>query len=186
MFAFQGLETIRKFSIYSTSDQEERNQDAMKEAEELLRRGRTDDAKSKLEEVRMHTGQGLIYTLASEYLAKIHVDHNDYESAYHILSDLEKHISKEAKCMLQKASYLVGDYKKAIRLSGVCFQEKQTLEVALRAAYAHAKEKHIKETIEWLKTAASFGSFNIQEITKDPAFDLIRSDATFQKFLSRI
>jgi stage IV sporulation protein FB len=186
IFAFQGVETIRKFGSYSLADQEESNQIAMKEAEELLRNGRTQEALLKLEAIRIHTGQGLIYTLASEYLAKIHADQDDYESAYKILSDLEKKLSKEAKCILQKAAYFVGDYKKAIRLSGVCFQEKQTIEVALRAASANAMEKNVKETIQWLKTAASFHSFSIQDIVKDSAFDAVRSDEAFQKFLARI
>jgi stage IV sporulation protein FB len=186
IFAFQGIETIRKFGTYSEADQEESNQMAMREVENLLRMGRAEEAIVKLEALRMHTGKGLIYTLASEYLAKIHADHEDYTSAYKILSDLEKTISKEAKCILQKAAYSVGDYKKAIRLSGICFQEKQTIEVALRAAHANAMEKNIQETIEWLKTAASFGSFSIQEMIKDAAFDSIRSDSTFQKFINRI
>ena len=186
IFAFQGVETIRKFGAYSVADQDESNQMAMKEVEELLRRGQVESAVDKLEAIRVRTQKGLIYTLASEYLAKIYADHDDYESAYKILSDLEKTLSKEAKCILQKASYFVGDYKKSIRLSGVCFQEKQTIEVALRAARANAMEKNIKETIEWLKTAASFGSFSVQEIVKEREFDDIRSDEMFQKFLARI
>lgn len=183
MFAFQSFETIRRFGAYSEADQSDDNRVLLRQAEVLLKVGRSQEAIPKLEFLRKKTQKGLIYLLASEYLAKIYNDSNNFQAAYQILTQIDSQISKEAKCILYQAAFEVGDYKRAVTLSGVCFQEKQTLDVAVRAAASHAMLGDSQKTIEWLKTAKTFGNVDLKEITNSSNFDRVREDQSFQSFL---
>jgi len=180
IFAFQSVETLRRMQNYSESDQSDDNREKLKEIEQLLVMNRYQEAIPKLDLLIQKTQSGLIHTLASEYLAKIYFDRGENQHAYDILAPIEKNLSKEAKCILYLVAYEVRDYDKVISLSGVCFQEKRTVDVAIRAAASHAVVHNIHKSIEWLKTAKSFGNVDLQTITKDTAFDSIRNEEAFQ------
>ncbi len=181
LLTFQNVETLRRFHFYSEADGQEENRTELKQIEELLKLGRVDEAASRLEKLLQNTKEGLIHTIASEYLARILFDHKEYKPVYEILSPIQKRISKEAKCLLFMSAYETKNYQKVIDLSGDCFSEKQTAEVALRAAASHAHEHDTKSAIEWLKTAKDFGGVNIEQVIRDEVYDSIRDDEAFKK-----
>ncbi len=186
IFAFQSVDGIRRFQNFSVADEDEENRKELKESERMISHGRYDEAILKLKNLQDRTKRGIIHTLVSEYMAKIYYDKHDYKSAYDLLLPLERYISKEAKVILYLASYEIGDYKRVIALSGVCFQESQTVDIALRAAESHAMLRDIKRSIEWLKTVKSFGTINLVEIASGKAFDSIRDTEIFREFLTQI
>ena len=186
IFAFQSIEGLRRFQNYRAVDGDDEVQAELKECENLISLGNYIAASHQLQNLRAKTKTGVIYTVASEYLAKISFDKHDYKNAYEILTPIEKYISKEAKVILYLTAYEVGDYKRVVALSGVCFQESQTVDIALRAAESHAMLKDIKRSIEWLKTVKSFGTMNLGEIASGRAFDSVRDNELFQKFLTTI
>jgi hypothetical protein len=139
----------------------------------------------RLKQLRDKTKAGMIHTLVSEYMAKICYEKRNYQEAYDYLLPVERYISKEAKLILYLSAFEIGDYKRVVDLSGICFQESQTVDIALTAASSHAMLKDIQRSIEWLKTAKSFGSINLSEIVNGRAFDLIRNDELFLRFISQ-
>jgi stage IV sporulation protein FB len=184
IFAFQSIEGLRRFRHFTVSDDLEENREELKECEQMIFEGHYDAAIARLERLANKTKSGVIHTVVSEYIAKILYDKGEYQEAYDLLCPLEKYLSKEAKVILYLSAYEVGDYKRVIELSGICFQERQTAEVALRAAASHAMLSDIKRSVEWLKTANSFGTLNLMEESTGKAFDSIRESESFQKFLN--
>lgn len=186
IFAFQSVDGIRRVQNFSVADENSENRDALKECEKMIALGHYDSAVVILKKLHNTTKKGIIHTLVSEYLAKIYYDRQDYQASYDLLLPLERYLSKEAKVILYLSAYEIGDYKRVIALSGVCFQESQTVDIALRAAESHAMLNDIKRSVEWLKTVKSFGTTNLAEIATGRAFDSIRDSETFQKFLTGI
>ena len=184
IFAFQSIDGIRRFQNFTLSDQDDENREELKLSENMIGLGHYDAAMTRLKRLASITKSGVIHTLVSEYMAKILYDKHDYKEAYDLLLPLERYISKEAKVILYLSAYEIGDYKRVIALSGVCFQESQTVDIALRAAESHAMLKDIKRSIEWLKTVKSFGTINLAEIATGKAFDPIRDSEVFQEFLT--
>lgn len=185
LFAFQNIESFRQMKNYSEADQLDDNQLRLKEVEALLASHRLDEASFELQALIEHTKSGMIHTLASEYLAKIRYDQSQYSSTYHILLPIEKRLSKEALCLLYFAAYDVKDYQKVADLSGRCFEERKTVDVAIRAAAANAQLHNNTGAIQWLKTVQSFGEHDLEALTHDSAFDSIRNDPAFIALLSK-
>ncbi len=184
LFAFQGVNTLRRLKNYSEADDDESNRSALEEAENLLQISDQERAVLSLEALKEKTKQGIIYTLAKQYLAKIYFDHNEYEKAYKELVPVEKDVSPEAKCILYLTSFAVGDYKRVVNLSGDCFRERKTADIALYAAFSHGLLHDVKEALSWLKIVSSFEGIDLQETVQNKAFDSIRNEGAFQEFLS--
>ena len=183
LLTFQNIETLRRFHYYSDADGQDDNRVELKEIEHLLKHGQMDEAVSRLENLVRSTKEGLIHTISVEYLAKIKYDRKDYKFTYDILLPIQKRLSKEAKCILFLVAYEIHDFDKVIDLSGECFSERQTVDVALRAAASHAHRNDPKSAAEWLKTAKTFGGVDLEKATKDPAYDAIRSSKEFKNIV---
>lgn len=183
LLTFQNIETLRRFHYYSDADGQDENRVELKEIEELLKHGQVDEASNRLDKLVQVTKAGLIHTIAAEYLAKIRYDHKDYKATYDLLSPIQTRLSKEAKSILFLASFEIKDFDRVIDLSGECFSERQTADVALRAAASHAVKKEKKSSIEWLKTAKTFPGVDLKKVTRDTLFDHIREDDDFQKII---
>ncbi len=183
IFAFQSIESLRRLRHFSVADDLEENRQELEECEKMIAAGDFNTAIARLQRLSDKTKSGVIHTVVSEYIAKIFYDRGEYQEAYELLAPLEKYISKEAKVILYLAAYEIGDYKRVIDLSGVCYQESQTAEIAFRAAASHAMLSDIKRSVEWLKTANSFGTMNLMEELMGKSFDPIRESESFKKFL---
>lgn len=184
IFTFQSFETLRHFQNYSMADRSEGNRNELKEIEALIETNNLDHAKNRLENLLEKTKKGVIHTVAKQYLAKIFYEKGESERVYELLKEDEKVLTKEGKCLLYLAAYDVGDFERVTNLSGVCFQELRTSDVALRAAASHAMLNQIHRCIQWLKTAHAFGHIDIEKVTQDHAFDAVREHEMFKKFVS--
>lgn len=185
LFAFQSIEGLRRVQNFSASDDRKEHRDELKESEKMIGLGHYDAAMTRLTELRKKTKGGMIHTLVSEYMAKICYDKHNFQEAYDLLLPVERYISKEAKVILYLSAFEIGDYKRVVELSGICFQESQTVDIAVKAAESHAMLQDIEKSIEWLKTAKSFGILNLSEIITGKAFDRIRNEEVFIQFMSQ-
>lgn len=183
IFCFQSIETLRNMKNFSDADQQDENRDLLFDVEQNLRKGGQDEAIPKLKSLIQQTKTGLIHAVASEYLAKIMYDKEKYAEAYGLLTPIERQLSSEAKCILYFSAFEMQDYARVVALSGVCFQESRTFDIAIRAAASHAKLNNIQKSLEWLKTARSFSEADLRGAVRDQAFDTIREDERFQTFL---
>lgn len=168
---------------YGEADQLDENQELLNQIEILLAANRFDEATPKLEFLIEKSQSGLIHTVASEYLAKIYFDHAQYQRAYQILSPIENYISKEALCLLFIAAYEVKDYEKVVQLSGPCFEERKTVDIALRAAASNSLLHNFPAALEWLRTIKTFGHTDLSKLTSTPDFDPLRSQREFQELM---
>ncbi len=183
LLTFQNIETLRRFHYYTEADGQDVNRNELKEIEDLLKHGRMDDALNRLERLIKNTKMGLIHTIASEYAARIHYDKKEYETSYQLLLPIQTRLSKEAKCILFLASFELKDFQRVIDLAGECFSERQTVDVALRAAASHASKNQDQPAFQWLKKAKSFDSIDLSKATQDPLFDSIRNADEFKKIV---
>lgn len=184
IFVFQGIESLRRMRDYSEADQQDNNRTLLTTIEGHLQNGEQEQAIPKLEQLIQDTKTGLIHAVASEYLAKLYYDKEKYREVYDLLAPIERQLGSEAKCILYLAAYEMGDYQKVISLSGVCFQDNRTFDIAIRAAASHAMLHNIQKALEWLKTARSFNESELLSAAKDHVFDAIRNDERFQEFLA--
>lgn len=185
IFAFQSFETLRRLQNYTEEDQSDQNREKLKEIEYAMESGESQKAKELLQVLIAQTGGGMINLIARQYLAKIAYEEGRTKEVYDTLIKDEKHLSGEGKCLLYMSAYEMQDYELVVRLSGSAFQQLQSAEIAIFAAASHSMLKDAFHAIQWLKTANSFQGINIHEVVKDSAFDAIREEDSFQKFLAK-
>lgn len=183
LFAFQSYEMWRKTRLLSDKDRQESLKSALQTAEELLESGKKDEAIRSFEEVREKAKQGMIYTMATQYLAFLYQEKNALKQVYELLQPIKLELSPEALALLHRAAFEQKDYALVDELSGACFQHFPSAEVALINAYAEASLAKIKPAIGWLETAFQQGLENISEVVSAPYFDPIRTDPHFLAFL---
>lgn len=183
LFAFQSYEMWRKTRLLSDKDRQESLKTALTAAEELLEAGKKDEAINAFEEIRQKAKQGMIYTMATQYLAFLYQEKNALKQVYTLLQPIKSELSAEALSLLHRAAFEEKDYPLVEELSGLCFQHSPSAEVALINAYAEASLAKIKPAIGWLETAFQQGLENMSEVVSAPYFDPIRKDPHFQAFL---
>ena len=183
LFAFQSYDTWRKMRPFSEPDRDEDLKNALEAAESDLQLGRKTEALAEFEKIRSKAKEGMIYNLATQYLAFLHYDMGKSKEAYDLLLSIRKHLSSDGLTLLHKASFDQKDYALVAELSGPCFQAFPTPETAFRNAVASAQLGEVKPAVGWLETAFQEGLENIQEVARQQVFDKIRTDSHFQGFL---
>jgi hypothetical protein len=155
----------------------------LEKIEELMQTGKKEEAFRLCQEIRDKAKKGMIYELATQYLAFLRYEKGDSKGAYELLRSIREELSGDALCMLHKVAYEQKDFPLVIELAGTCFQNWPTAETALRNAVAHAQLKQVVPTIGWLQTAINEGLSNIKEIVSDHLFDPIREEPSFKNLL---
>jgi stage IV sporulation protein FB len=183
LFAFQGYETWRKTRLLSEPDRSGSLKQALSDAETDLQAGRKEQALAAFESLRAQAKQGMIYVLATQYLAYLKYELGQTREAYDLLLGIRPHLSPDALSLLHRAAFDQKDYALVVDLAGNCFQNLPSAETALRTAYACAHLSQARPAVGWLQTALREGLQNIGQILADNSFDAIRSDPAFQEFL---
>jgi Zn-dependent protease len=186
LFAFQSYDTYRRTRQLSEPDRNESLKQALAEAEGWMQGGQKEKAMNAFAKIRSLAKEGMIYILATQYLAFLKYQVGNAQETYDLLLSIRKELSGDALCLLHKAAFERKDYSLVAELSGICFQTWPTADTALRNACAHASLSQITPAIGWLQTAAQEGVKNIPDILQDTCFDPIRSDPSFQHFLSSL
>ncbi len=183
LLAFQGYESWRRTRLLSEPDRNEPLKKALSDAEIDLREGRKQQALDAFEKLRTEAKQGMIYTLATQYLAYLKYESGQTRASYDLLLSIRKELSPDALCLLHRAAFDLKDYSLVVDLAGDCFQHWPNAETALRNAYACGLLSQTRAAIGWLQTALGEGLQNKEQILSDKSFDPIRNDPLFQEFL---
>lgn len=184
LFAFQSYDLWKSTRNLTQKDRSEDLKSAFEKAEMYLKSGDKEKALSEFERIRKEAGRGMLYNLATQYLAFLKYDQGDYKAAYELLYPIRDQLSStESLCLLHRAAYEMKEYPVVVELAGSCFQALPSKEVALRNAHAHAAKKEARAAVGWLETAFQEGLDNIQKVVEDKIFDPIRKDLHFQAFL---
>ncbi|MCI0381952.1 MAG: site-2 protease family protein [Chlamydiae bacterium] len=183
LFAFQSYDTWRKVRPFSERDRRDDLKEKLEKAEQMLKMGQKDYAAEEFMRIRNEAKEGMIYTLATQYLAFIDNDLGKTKEAYDLLQIIRQDLSSDGLCLLHKVAFEQRDYALVADLAGPCFQIMPAPEVALRNAFACGNLSQVKPAVGWLETAFQEGLENVDEIASEKHFDSIRSDPLFQNFL---
>ncbi|MFI5334925.1 MAG: TPR end-of-group domain-containing protein, partial [Chlamydiales bacterium] len=154
-------------------------------AEKTFHDGDKEKAKQLFEEVRTRAKEGMIYLLATQYLAYILYEEGNSKAAYDLLLPIQDELASDALCLLHKAAFDQKNFPLVVQIGGVCFQTWPSVETALRNACAAAVLKNLTACIGWLQTALKEGLENLPEVLQEEYFDGIRQDPTFKEFVGK-
>ncbi|MBS0652732.1 MAG: site-2 protease family protein, partial [Verrucomicrobia bacterium] len=183
LLAFQSYDTFRRTRNLSEPDRDESLKDLLDVAEGALQQGKKKEAQEMFQKIRQTAKRGMIYNLATQYLAFLDYESGDSKAAYQLLLSIRKELASDALCLLHKAAFEQKDFPLVAELGGNCFQTWPTAETALRNAYAHAELSQSVPAVGWLETAIEEGIENIDEVLAEKSFDPIRHEEAFQQLL---
>lgn len=184
LFAFQSFDSWKKSRFMSQQDRSEKLKKQLDLAEKAFHDGDKERAKEIFQEIRSRAKEGMIYLLATQYLAYISYEEGDSKTTYDLLLPIQDELVSDALCLLHKAAFDQKNYPLVVQLGGVCFQTWPSVETALRNAYAAAAMREATASVGWLQTALKEGLENLQEILTERYFDPIREDSVFKDFTS--
>lgn len=185
LFAFQNFETWRKTRGFSEADQSDSLKNEMAQIEVMMQQGNKTEAEARLTDMRNKSKSGMIFVLATQYLAGLKYSSGSAQEAYDLLKREEKHLSYEYQVLLQQAAFDVKDYQLVSKLAGLCFQKAPSADIAIRSAIACAEQGQVTPAIGWLKAAMKEGLVNIDSVISKPHFDQIRKDPEFEAFVTK-
>lgn len=186
LLAFQSIATIRRTRHLTESDRDDGVCNLLARTEALLQKGEKEEAAKLCEEIRSKAKNGLLFALATQYLAFLKYEKGLSQESYQLLLSIKDDLANDGLCLLHKAAFDQHDFPLVIEIGPVCFQTLPTAETALRNAYAHAELKQPVPAIGWLRTAIQEGLANTLEIIKAHAFDPIRQDPSFEEFIKDV
>ena len=186
IFAFQNVDIWRRSKNLTEADRDETVQSEVEEVEKLLSSKRKDEAAPVLESLIQRTKRGVIFQRASELLADIYFEREDYKAVYELLEPLKKDLTPPARPMLHKAAFEMKDYPLVLKMGTLCFQEVPSPDIAITNALAASHLGKIKPTIGWLESALEEGAKGLSTILEDKAFDSIRDHREFKKFITNL
>jgi len=182
LFAFQSFDSWRKSRFLTISDRKEENEEKLKEGEMLLNQGKTEDAEQIFIEVREKTKKGLLFVMASHFLALIEYEKGEKKKAYELLAPVRKQLPENALAFLHELAFAEEDFPLVCDLSSICYQIMPSIDVAMRNAKAFASLNKPKPAGGWLQTVLKSGKFDKEQIINDKSFDKIRESDEFKKF----
>lgn len=183
LLAFQSYDTFRRTRHLSENDRDDGLREQLEKVEELMQTGQKEEAFRLCEQIRSKAKKGMIYELATQYLAFLTYEKGSSKEAYDLLRSIRQELGGDALCLLHKVAFEQKDFPLVIELAGTCFQNWPTAETALRNAFAHAHLQQAVPTVGWLQTAVQEGLSNLKEVLSDHIFDSIRNDPSFQELL---
>ncbi len=186
LFAFQSYDMLRRMHHFSEEDQRGDLKEEISQVEMLLQQGKKKEAMQLCQEIRSQAHKGVIFELATQYLAFLQYEQGNTQEVYQLLSPLKADLAGEALCLLQGAAFEQKDFPLVAQLAGSCFQIRPTVETALLNAYAHAQLHQATAAIGWLQTARDEGLDNVKEILSNSLFDPVRNESLFKDFQMRI
>jgi stage IV sporulation protein FB len=186
LLAFQSYDTFRRTRHLSEQDRDDSLRQQLEKVEELMQTANKEEALHLCQDIRAKAKKGMIYELATQYLAFLKYEKGQWKESYELLRSLREELSGDALCLLHKVAFEQKDFPLVIELAGSCFQNWPTAETALRNAYAHAHLKQIVPTVGWLQTAFNEGLSNSKDILSNQIFDPFRNDPSFQALLKNI
>ncbi len=186
ILAFESYRGWQNSLMIREQDQNEDAQKLLKEAEEDYHSERKQEAFDKFTQVREVTRSGVLYTSATDYLAKLLNEQGDYKTAYEILYPLKNKLNLSSWELLQHLAYRNHDCKEAIQLGNQIFSEAPHYETAFINALCYAELGEAKPAVGWLESAVRQGLPHVKAMLAKNEFDSIRNSQPFQDFQESI
>lgn len=186
LLAFQSGDLLRKLRYVSEQDQDHALKALLKKAEESLEAGHKEEAMAQLGDIRNRVKEGVIFQVATQYLAWLRYEVGDPQEAYRLLLPLKEQLAQDTLCLLHRVAFELKDFSLVVKLAADCYQILPTVDTAVRNASAHAALAQTAGTVGWLETAIQEGVQNLQDILRDNHFDGVRGDPSFQQWVASI
>jgi len=187
LFAFQNLATWKRARMITSNDDDDALTQELKRVEELtLQKEHRGEAMLRLEELRRRAKKGLIFNLATQHLAALRIESEEFESVYVLLIPIKKHLAPRSQNYLHHAAHERGDYPLVVELAGPCFQAFPDYNVAIRSAEACAALARSKAAVGWLRAARKAGCGDLDSVTSKEIFNAIRHRREFIRFINQI
>lgn len=186
LFAYQGYETWRRTKNITAIDEKESLKKAFEEGETAFQKGQKEQAITIFEGIRNEAKKGMLFVLATQYLAFLKYEKGEFQEAFDLLVPIKSELSGDSLGLFHRLAFELKNYPLVVELSGSSYQIIPTIETALRNATASAALGQTTPAIGWLETAHQEGLENIEEVIKDPVFDSVRNDSAFKQFIEKI
>lgn len=183
LFFLLAFESFRGWQMALPMREQDRDEDLQQlfqEGERAYHEGDFSHAYDAFQALREQAEEGILYTGATEYLARIMSDQGEFEEAYSLLLPLERELSFESLRLLQRLSYYARDCEVVVRVGQRCYQQQPLYDVAFLNALAHALLNQPREAMSWLRSARREGMPNFREGLEKREFDSIREEEEFQ------
>jgi stage IV sporulation protein FB len=183
LFTFQSFDILKKSRYIASSDRNANLAKLIRYGEVALQEGRKEDAKKIFERVRSKAKKGIIYGLATNYLAMMDYDAGEKHKAYELLLAVKEQLPEESSSFLQKLAFEEENFDLVIELSSISFQVESTVEVALRNARAFAVLNQPEPAGGWLQRAVQSGPVDIENILSEKFFNKVKDNPEFLRFI---
>lgn len=183
ILTFESFRSFKYYRLMNEKDQDENYQTLLKNAEADMAEGHVEKALEKFDTIRKQTKQGVLYTMATQEMARIYKHMENYKEAYSLLKPIKKSLDNDMQLMLQFLAYKNGDYKLAADIGEDCYQNKPSADVALINAYSFAALKNSEAATGWLECAEREGISSLKEVLAHKEFDAIRHSPKFEEFI---
>lgn len=180
LLTYEGYRTWQSSLQMTESDQKGDLQKELSEAEREIRYGDLEKAREMLVALREKSKTGIIHLAATQYLADLFNEQQNYKDAYDLLSPIENSLSPDSLMLLHQLTYRRGDLKKTVEIGNKLYQQAPSYDVAIINAYAHALQGEAKQTVGWVQCAEREGLPNLKEVLQKPEFDKVRKNELFQ------
>lgn len=180
MFTFESYRSWKNSLALTEQDQNFDLQHLLKSAERDYHKGHSDFAIQKIQQVRELTKAGVLYVTATQLMAEILNDQNQFQEAYNMLEPIKNKLSDKALKMLQRLAYRTEKWQEAIAIGNTAYKSQPSPEIALINAFCHGILGEAKPAVGWLQCAVREGLPNLKDILRKSDFDPIRQDPLFQ------
>lgn len=175
---------LKRWGKRTASDDDPALQAELHKAQQEINEQRLADATTRLIALRKQTAKGVIYTAATELLARVFTIQKQYGAAYPLLSSVESDIGYESLTLLQQLACNAGDCEKALSLGARLFPERQEAYVAYVNSAACAHLGRTEKALDWMRTALRLGLADPVKAFADEEFDSLRTLEAFKDALS--
>ena len=182
MFAFESYPEWSEMRLIKTEDKNPKVVTLYQEALQEAKQGQEAAAILNFKKVRDQAKEGIVFTLATQELARLYSKQGDYRQAYELLAPIRNRLSVDYLVLLQNLAYRIEQWEHCAQIGTLAYQKKPSKEVALLNAMTFAIMGQTKECVGWLRCAFQMGAANLPELIRKREFDAVRQEPLFQSW----
>ncbi|NBO24348.1 MAG: hypothetical protein EBU93_03815 [Chlamydiae bacterium] len=183
-FAFQNFELYQQMKIFSDEDEDGPVKEELKEAMQLSK-SHDEKAKTKLEEVRKHAGQGLVFVIASQELAENYYEAKDFQKVFDILEPIQDKLLDTGKKILLKSAFELSKDEVVLKLAGFMLVSSPDQEIILLALSSAARQQDLEASLGWLQTAIDYECSDLKGYLEKDYFKEIKKQVEFLEAMKK-
>lgn len=182
ILTFESFRSLRFYKMFTEKDRDVDLQQLLKDASAEAQTGNTELALKKFEELRDKVKDGVLYSMATQEMATIYRNQEQYDTAYKLLVPLQKNLSGDSLALLHFLAYMNGDFKNVMDIGSKCYQDNPSYNTALINALASGAHSKVEAAVGWLECALREGLPSLPDAVSREEFDPIRQKPEFLAF----